>query len=132
MTNFYAKYFLKLIHFPYFKSDPSTELISIIVLWFSCCIVNSLKKYLFLLMETICSYLISVVLYSLTLMETKGKCQVCPSGMQFPYYNITLVGKSEITLHSCIALNRCKGYTIVGSKNFQVKFILILTSMRWW
>ena len=88
---------VQFIHFSYFNSDSGAQLILIKVLSLSCRIFKSLKKYLFLLMETIYTYL-TIVLYSLNLMGIKGERNFScsePSGMQFPYYNITHVGQFQ-------------------------------------
>ena len=69
------------ISFPYIKSDPHVELI------FSRLIVESLKKYQVLLIETIYTCLTTVPC-SLNLMEMNETCPyfyVPPSDMQFPY-----------------------------------------------
>ena len=99
---------------------------------FHAALLNPLKKYSFLLMETMYTYL-AIVLYSLILMEIKWKCRVflfCTIWHAVPVLSSAgSFSKFETTLHSCIAVDRCKGHTIVGSKIFQAKFILFITSM---
>ena len=133
--NFMQNDFNTFIHFSYFKSDPSAELILIKVLWFSCRIVKSFKEILISLNGNDVHIFYFHTLFS----ELNGNKRKVPS---FPILHLQVCisrsiilplsgsySKSEITLHSCIALDHCKGYTIVSSKIFQAKFILFITSM---